>query len=321
MKIVCYELLPQELSIQASTLGTSRLGLLLQDKIVDVEIAQEWAVHEKGMEFPHPLPNNLLQLLERGEKEWQMLRELHRVLLPENLSTLQFAGERLALEREEVSLLCPLDQPRSFRDFDYIWKENKIPKPVYYFSNPATFLGNGEKILKPKGTDQLDFELEIACIIGKRGRDIPLERAVEHIFGFAILNDWSLRDLEQIERTTGLGLVKAKEFATSLGPAVVTLDELKDRRRKDHWDLQAKAWVNDQLLFQGNVADLSFSFSQMIAYASQNCELMPGDVIGSGTVGAGSLWKLGGEAHRYLESGDLVRLEVERLGVLENEVL
>lgn len=333
MKLVSYVPIETELFIQSSE-EVSRLGVLLQDKVVDVELAQEWFWYTQGREASERISPDMVTLLERGENEWRFLRELVQRLDQENLERLQFAGEDLALDRSDVKLLSPLPKPMGFRDF-YAFEEHvrtarasrgleMVPEwyhfPVFYFSNPRSFQGDQAEIPKPVNSRALDFELEVACIIGKRGKNISVEEARNYIFGFSILNDWSIRDIQMQEVKVGLGPAKAKDFATSMGPAIVTLDELEDRRQGDHWQLGMKAYVNEILLSQGNLGDLHFSFAQMIARASENCELVPGDVIGSGTVGSGCILELGPEVHRFLEPGDIVRLEIERLGQLTNTV-
>nr|WP_082050640.1 fumarylacetoacetate hydrolase family protein [Risungbinella massiliensis] len=317
-----------------STEATPRLGFLIQDKVVDVELAHEWICYTQGREAGERISLDMMTLLERGENEWRFLRELGKHLENENLNQLQFAGEDLALNRSDVKLLSPIPEPRSFRDF-YAFEDHvrtaranrgldMVPEwyhfPVFYFSNHRSFRGDQEEIPKPTYSQALDFELEVGCIIGKRGKNISVEEAHQYIFGFAILNDWSIRDIQMQEVKVGLGPAKAKDFATSMGPAIVTLDELEDCRQGDHWRLEMKAYVNEIPLSQGNLGDLHFSFAQMIARASENCELVPGDVIGSGTVGSGCILELGPKVHRFLEPGDIVRLEVERLGQLTNTI-
>jgi fumarylacetoacetate (FAA) hydrolase len=174
----------------------------------------------------------------------------------------------------------------------------------------------------PPYTAALDYELEIAAVIGKAGRDIPAERAEEHILGFTILNDWSARDVQRIEMRVGLGPAKGKDFAKSLGPCIVTLDELADRHTGRHgvFNLQMVARVNGIERSRGNMADLYWSFGQMIERASQAVTLQPGDVIGSGTVGTGCLLELTSGEGPWLQSGDVVELEIERIGVLRNVI-
>lgn len=196
--------------------------------------------------------------------------------------------------------------------------------PVFYFSNAAAFSGHKAEIHRPKATVRLDYELEIACVIGKAGVDIPVDRAAEHIAGFAILNDWSARDLQLEEVKVGLGPAKGKDFATSMGPWLVTPDELEDVKitgaKGDRYDMTMVARVNGVEYSRGNFRDIHYTFAEMIARASADCPLYPGDVIGSGTVGTGCLLELGEEKGGWLKPGDVIELEVERLGVLRNSI-
>lgn len=160
----------------------------------------------------------------------------------------------------------------------------------------------------------------MACVIGKQGRDIQAEEADAYIFGYCIMNDWSARDLQREEVKVGLGPAKGKDFATSLGPYLVTKDELERYRSGGRHELEMTARVNGVELSRGNMRDLYYTFGDMIARASADATLYPGDIIGSGTVGTGCLLELGPEAHRWLESGDVVELEVTGLGLLRNTI-
>jgi 2-keto-4-pentenoate hydratase/2-oxohepta-3-ene-1,7-dioic acid hydratase in catechol pathway len=194
--------------------------------------------------------------------------------------------------------------------------------PHFYYTNPNSVFGPEEGIPYPKYTQALDYELEIACVIGKPGRDIPADKAEDYIFGFTIMNDWSARDIQRKEMRM-LGPAKAKDFATSLGPWVLTLDSLRDRAtdRPGVFDLEMMARINGKEYSHGNMKDLYWSFGQMIERASADSFLMPGDVIGSGTVGTGCLLELTKGEGPWLQPGDVVELEIERLGVLRNKVV
>ena len=182
-------------------------------------------------------------------------------------------------------------------------------------------VGDGAVVRKPTWTEALDYELEIACVIGTRARDVPADKWRSVVAGFTILNDWSARDVQRKEMAIGLGPAKGKDFATSLGPALVTLDELEGKRSGDRYDLAMEARVNGDTLSRGNAKDAHFTFGQMIARASQDVYLFPGDVIGSGTVGSGCILELGTEVHPWLKPGDEVALEIERLGTLTNTIV
>jgi fumarylacetoacetate (FAA) hydrolase len=194
--------------------------------------------------------------------------------------------------------------------------------PVFYFSNPAGVIGDGDPVVAPRGSAALDYELELACVIGKTGRDLPADdRALEHVAGFTIMNDWSARDLQRQEMAVGLGPAKGKDFATSLGPELVTFDELADRYHEGRLDLEMSASVNGRVLSRGNAATMFWTWPQLIAHASRDATLRPGDVLGSGTVGTGCILELTPEAvGGWLKPGDVVELAIERLGVLRNHV-
>jgi fumarylacetoacetate (FAA) hydrolase len=177
--------------------------------------------------------------------------------------------------------------------------------PVFYFSNPAAIYGPDDEIPYPAGTEELDYELEVAVVIGDvTGSDV--------IGGFTIMNDWSARDLQRQEMKVGLGPAKGKDFATSLGPVVVTPDELGDLR------LEMVARVNGEERSRGNLGDIYHSWDSILARAAANTRLVPGDVIGSGTVGTGCILEHGDG--RWLQPGDVVEFEVEGIGVLRNVI-
>ena len=198
--------------------------------------------------------------------------------------------------------------------------------PVFYFSNPDAIYGPDAPVPVPQQTAELDYELELACVIGQEGRDIPAERALEYVAGYTIMNDWSARDVQRLEMKMNLGPAKGKDFATSLGPWLVTPDELEDRRAGDGAEtrhrLDMVTRVNGKEYSRGNAAGLTHTFAQMIAFASRDVWLKPGDVIGSGTVGTGCILELRPETvGGWLQPGDVVEMEIERLGVLRNRVV
>jgi fumarylacetoacetate (FAA) hydrolase len=231
----------------------------------------------------------------------------------------------------------PVPKPTSIRDF-YAFEQHvrtcrrqrgldMVPAwyeiPVFYFSNAANVIGPDEAVAAPDGSDALDYELEIACVIAKAGRDIPPDdRALEYVAGFTVMNDWSARDLQRHEMAVGLGPSKGKDFATSLGPRLVTFDELHDRYRDGRLHLDMRAAVNGRELSHGNSGTMYWTWPQLIAHASRDAWLVPGDVLGSGTVGTGCILELTPEAvGGWLKPGDVVELTVERLGTLRNRVV
>jgi fumarylacetoacetate (FAA) hydrolase len=223
------------------------------------------------------------------------------------------AREHAEYRLDEVRLLAPVRRPPAVRDF-YAFEQHvrnvrrsEVPVewyeiPVFYFSNPAAIYGPDEDVPYPDGSEALDYELEVAAVIGADGA----------IGGFTAMNDWSARDLQRRELKVGLGPSKGKDFATSLGPVVVTPDELGDLR------LEMVARVNGEERSRGNLGDMYHSWEAIVAHAAQNTELRSGDVLGSGTVGTGCILEHGDE--RWLQRGDEVELEVEGIGVLRNRI-
>ena len=236
------------------------------------------------------------------------------------------------LALSEVQLLAPLPRPRTIRDFYAFEAHVKNARarrglamqpewyqfPVFYFSNPNAVYGPGADVPRPRTTQMLDFELEVAAVIGTECRDVAADHAHEHIAGYMIMNDWSARDIQREEMKVGLGPAKGKDFASSFGPWLVTPDEVADRRDGFRHRLEMVARINGQEVSRGNLADIHFHFGELIARASEDCTLYPGEIIGSGTVGTGCLLET--EAAPWLQPGDIVELEVERLGVLTNTV-
>jgi fumarylacetoacetate (FAA) hydrolase len=235
----------------------------------------------------------------------------------------------------EVALRPPVHPAASFRDF-YAFEAHvrsararrglaMIPEwyafPVFYFSNANAFLGHDAPLAPPPDAEWLDYELEVAAVIGRGGRDIAGADAERHIAGYTILNDWSARRIQREELKVGLGPAKGKDFATSLGPWLVTPDELRDARAGKGYALRMTARRNGRVLSEGTWADIHWSFGELVERASRGVELQPGDVIGSGTVGTGCILELGpDDAGGWLAPGDVVELEIERLGVLRNRV-
>jgi fumarylacetoacetate (FAA) hydrolase len=240
-----------------------------------------------------------------------------------------------ALSFDEVAFHAPI-HPSTLRDFyafeTHVKTANRnrgqeVPKnwykfPVFYFSNPNNNYGHEDSIPCPPYTQALDYELEIAVVIGKRGINIKPENAADHIFGYTVFNDWSARDLQVQEMKVNFGPVKSKDFACSFGPVVVTLDEIVDKAtgRPGVYDLEMTARINGVEMSRGNFNDIYWSFGDMIARASQSVMLNPGDVIGSGTVGTGCLYELTKNQGPWLKTGDVVELEIERIGVLRNTI-
>lgn len=275
------------------------------------------------------VPPDMLRLLEMGPTAMALAREAlgeagAAIDRGERLAGPR--GERLAYRLAEVRLRAPLPRPPSLRDFlafeahakaAFARRSEPVPDawyrmPVYYKGNHRSILGPGDDLVWPRFTERLDYELELACVIGRRGRDLSADGAPAFIAGYTIMNDWSARDVQKGEMQCRLGPAKGKDFATSLGPWLATPDELPASL-----DLRMVARVNGEVWSDGRSGAAYWSFPQMIAHASSEEALYPGDVLGSGTVGGGC----GLELDRWLAPGDVVELEVEGLGVLRNRVV
>ena len=226
------------------------------------------------------------------------------------------AREHAEYALDDVELRPPVLHPPSVRDF-YAFEAHvrnarakrglDVPpewyeQPVFYFSNPAVIYGPEDDVPYPEETSELDYELEVAAVVGAHGR----------IGGFTIMNDWSARDVQRLEMKVGLGPAKGKDFATSLGPIVVTPDEF------DGSEAEMVARVNGEERSRGNLRDLHWGWDRLVDQAARNTHLCAGDVLGSGTVGTGCILEHGDG--RWLQPGDVVELEVEGLGVLRNRV-
>ncbi len=195
--------------------------------------------------------------------------------------------------------------------------------PVFYFSSPVAVLGDGDPVWAPQGSAALDYELELACVIGTAARDLPADdSALDCVAGFTVMNDWSARDLQRGEMAVGLGPSKSKDFATSLGPRLTPLAALHDRYRDGRLHLAMTARVNGKEYSRGDAGAMYWTWPQLLAHASRDTELRPGDVLGSGTVGTGCILELTPEAvGGWLQPGDVVELEIERLGVLRTPIV
>jgi fumarylacetoacetate (FAA) hydrolase len=231
-----------------------------------------------------------------------------------------------------VTLLPPVRQPPSIRDhiaFEEhasrqftrkiadVWRR----RPIHYYSNPSRLFGTGAAITMP-ATERLDYELELAAVIGTEAADVTAADGLSHVLGFTILNDWSARDLQADEMAYGLGPAKGKDFATSLGPCVVTVDEFGPALHDGVLDLRCQVRVNGVTWADSNSAAQYHSWGAMIEHASQDSRLLPGDIIASGTVGGCSIGEAlrKGFAARYLLPGDQVELEVDGVGILANTI-
>lgn len=258
-----------------------------------------------------------------------------RAVIEAGAETAARQASKESFDISQVKLRAPL-QPATLRDA-YAFEQHvktanqnrgrEAPQewykfPIFYYTNPNSIFGPDDEIPYPAYTQALDYELEIAVIIGKAGINLSADEAAEHIFGYTIFNDWSARDIQREEMKVGLGPAKGKDFASSLGPLIVTPDALADKTagRPGVYDLTMTGKVNGVEMSRGNLKDIFWSFGEIISRVSQSAQIFPGDVIGSGTVGTGCLLELKKAQGPWLAEGDVVELEIERIGILKNTI-
>ncbi len=311
-----------------------RFGIFYEDKIYDVQ--------DFGLSLGLTLPSNILDFLDGGEKLFERGLKLNEAI--------QSGGITSHLKRNEVKLLAPVPHPRSCRD-GYAFRQHvetarrnrgveMIPEfdqfPVFYFTNHNAIFGEGDIVVEEDHLNKLDFELEAAVVIGKKGRNIKAEDADSYIAGYMIMNDLSARLLQSEEMKLNLGPAKGKDFATTTGPWLVTKDELEDSKieteKGDKYNLRMTAYHNGKLISEGNMKDMNWTFAEIIERASYGVELYPGDIIGSGTVGTGCYLELNGtnalkakaESKDFLpvwlKEGDTIELDIAGLGMLKNRI-
>ena len=240
-----------------------------------------------------------------------------------------------------LRLRAPIPDPPTVRDFmtferhvegtaklagpDAVVPREWYAAPAFYFTNPYAVTGPNDDVAVPPGCALFDLELEVAAVIGRGGRNIPVSEAEEHIAGYVLMNDWSARDLQFVEMRVRLGPAKGKDSATTLGPVLVTPDELEPHRAGNAFALRMEASINGEIIGTDTWSEMAFSYAQMITYASRGTEVRTGDVLGSGTCGGGCLAELWGReglnAHPPLTPGDVVTLTVEHLGTQECRVV
>jgi fumarylacetoacetate (FAA) hydrolase len=312
--------------------GHDRLGVLINDMVYDMEVLHPDLPNSMGLFLNYW--NESYPVAQAGEL---MLREGER-----------FTTKGILLS--EAQLLAPVPFPASCRD-GYAFRQHvaaarrnrkveMIPEfdqyPVFYFTNHHSIQGEGEVRCMPDHFEKLDFELEAAIVICRHGRNIKAEEADEYIGGLMIMNDFSARRLQMEEMMLNLGPAKGKDFSTAIGPWLVTSDELeelvvpcKEGHVGKSWNLSMKCWVNGVQVSEGNLGDMDWTFAEIIERASYGADLFPGDVIGSGTVGTGCFLELNGTgklsdpnfSEQWLKDGDLVEMEIDRLGRLSNTIV
>ena len=304
------------------------LGLLVDEKIYSLNtIASSM--------------NNFLQM---GESAMEKAKNIEK-------SILNGSSNLKSVSLTETKLLAPVPHPASCRDA-YAFRQHvatarrnrgvdMIPEfdqfPIFYFTNHNAILGPTDEIVcMPDHMQKLDFELEVAIVIGKKGRNIKAKDADNYIAGYLIMNDMSARALQMEEMRLNLGPAKGKDFCTIIGPYLVTKDELEDKKvetAESHngntYNLKMKCWVNGELLSEGNMKDMNWTFAEIVERCAYGADILPGDVIGSGTVGTGCLLELNG-THKlknpdyepvWLKDGDIIEMEIEGLGKIKNKIV
>lgn len=260
------------------------------------------------------------------------------------------AAKQLGISVDDVQILSPVPHPTSCRDA-YAFRQHvaaarrnrkvdMIPEfdqyPIFYFTNHHSIQGSGDVVCMPDHFEKLDFELEVAIVIGKPGKNIKAAEADEYIAGYMIMNDLSARRLQMEEMLLNLGPAKGKDFATTVGPWLVTAEELEEFKvdcKPGHtgnaYNLKMKCFVNEVQVSEGNLADMDWTFAEIIERCSYGVQLFPGDIIGSGTVGTGCFLELNGTGklnepdykEQWLKEGDVVKMEVDSLGILSNTIV
>lgn len=309
-----------------------RLGMLCNHLVYDLAVMRANVKSDAGFTLPY-LPSDILSFLRLGDAA------MHDAKL---LETMTGDMMHLGIPEQNVTLLSPVPHPTSMRD-GYAFRQHveaarrnrgldMIPEfdeiPIFYFTNHQAVFGPGPINVRPMHLEQLDFELEVAIVIGKKGKDIPASKADEYIAGFMVMNDWSARAMQMHEMKLNLGPAKGKDFATTLGPWLVTKEELASKKidtpNGATYDLQMTCTLNGERVSLGNVKDMSWTFAQIIERASYGVTLHPGDVIGSGTCGTGCFLELNGskvyDPPLWVKEGDTVVCTIDALGALSNTI-
>ena len=319
--------------------GEPNIGLFIKGNVLPLKDAAA-TLNEK-------FPSTMKEFLEDTETYDPIARNIEALAKKGKFQELMLPFNKL-YETGQIQACVP--NPTSLRDA-YSFKQHvetarksrglDVPKefyqfPVFYYSNHNAVIGPGSVFVQPDHLVKLDYELEVAVVIGKKGINIPAEKADEYIYGYTIMNDFSARQLQAEEMKLGLGPAKGKDFATALSPFLITKDELKpmllppkEGHVGERYNLVMKAYVNGRLFSIGNTAEMDWSFAEIIERISYGTPILPGDVIGSGTVGSGCLLEINLVKAKddpdyepiWLKNGDTVKLEIDMLGFLENKIV
>lgn len=307
----------------------------------------EAGIYHEGKIWPFAsiskeLPETILDLVKAGEEKMNLASSFNTQLINGSLNITH-------LNEADVKLEAPIPQPTSCRD-GYAFRQHvaaarrnrgvpMIPEfdqyPIFYFTNHNAIQGPGEILCMPDHFQKLDFELEVAIVVGKKGRNFTAAEADAYIAGYTIMNDMSARTLQMEEMLLNLGPAKGKDFSTVIGPYFVTPDELqnylvpaKPNHVGNNHNLSMKCWVNGILVSEGNVSDMDWTFAEILERCAYGVDVFPGDVIGSGTVGTGCFLELNGTGLlndknypvQWLKDGDVVEMEITGLGRLVNTI-
>lgn len=307
-----------------------RLGAVVAGGILDLNFTCAARLAANGEPRPQKIadavvPDNMREFLEGGSPAMIAARE-SIAFFEQAKPEVGPNDESLLHAMHDVKMLTPLPNPASLRDF-FAFEQHvatafgkrgaPVPPewyqiPVYYKSGHHNLIGTDEDVAWPPFTQKFDYELELAAVIGKKGSNIPADRAAEYIAGFMVMNDFSARDIQRQEMRVQLGPAKGKDWCTALGPYLVTPDEVGDP-----YNLRMTARINGEIWSEGHSGAMHWRFEQMIAFLSMDDTIWPGDIIGSGTVGTGC----GLELNRWVRRGDVMELEIKNIGVLRNRVV
>lgn len=316
-----------------------RLGALIgpaASKVIDLQIAYLASLNDQNVDPKEAtrladtsVPSQMEKLIAGGRHSLAGANQAIEFAMSVSLSGQELrgpGGRPGAFDLREVRLLAPLSRPNSLRDFiafedhakagaarrgediNPVWYE----RPIYYKGNHRSLIGPDTDLPKPSFTNELDFEMEVACILGSGVRDLDEDAAAAAIFGFTVMNDWSARDVQRKEMAARLGPAKSKDFATSIGPCIVTADEVGP-----HPSLEMTARRNGRVICEANLGKAHWTFPKMIAFVSQGEDVWPTDIYGSGTPFGGCMLDHGGP---YLQPGDVLELEVDSIGTLRNRI-
>lgn len=311
--------------------GIEQLALLIDNKLYDTNAAN------------HQLPSTMKEMLNNWETLAPIARQAEADIKAGKLNI-------TSIEFDADNVMAPVPHPTSCRD-GYAFRQHvasarrnrkvdMIPEfdqyPIFYFTNHNAIQGPGDIVCMPDHFQKLDFELEASVVLGKKGRNITAAEADDYIAGYMIMNDMSARTLQMEEMLLNLGPAKGKDFSTVIGPMLVTPDELepykvpaKEGHTGNSYNLKMRCWVNGVLLSEGSMGDMDWTFAEIVERCAYGVDILPGDVIGSGTVGTGCLLELNGTGLlndpnykvQWLQPGDVVEMEIEGLGRLKNTIV